>query len=540
MSDSGHFKKTLSLVDLTMIGMGTVFGSGWLFAASHVASLAGPAGIFSWVIAAIAVLTLGVVYCELGAALPRTGGAISYLHISHGPLMSYLIGMITVIYLSSMVAIEVVAARQYAAAWIPALSVPGTGNATALGWLVQFAVVSLFFWLNFSSVKTFARANNVISVFKFAVPALIVVMLLFHFKAANFHAAGFAPSGMSGVETAVSSGGVIFAFLGLTPIVSVASEVRNPQRTIPFALVFSIVCSGVIYVLLQVAFLGAIPTNLLSNGWAALGKTFTLPFHDIALQLGLIWLSFVVVFDAIISPAGCGNIFFNATPRAIYAWAKSGTFFRLFTRVDAESGIPRPAMWLAFALSIFWTLPFPSWEAMISVVSAALVVSYAVAPVCVAALRKSCPELNRPFKVKGLAVFGPLSFVVATLIVYWSGWSNLYWLLGVQIVLYVGYLFVMRRMPVGNLSMLQQVRCSLWLVGYYALTLLASYLGPFGGIGVVPHPYDFLMVCAVALTAYYWGANTGVPRQLVRLEETPDDQEIGKRASRGFAHNWSS
>jgi len=88
MSDSGHFKKTLSLVDLTMIGMGTVFGSGWLFAASHVASLAGQRGIFSWVIAAIAVLTLGVVYCELGAALPRTGGAISYLHISHGPLMS--------------------------------------------------------------------------------------------------------------------------------------------------------------------------------------------------------------------------------------------------------------------------------------------------------------------------------------------------------------------------------------------------------------------------------------------------------------------
>ncbi|MGF6414882.1 amino acid transporter [Paraburkholderia sp. MM5482-R2] len=541
MSESGHFKKNLSLVDLTMIGMGTVFGSGWLFAASHVASLAGPAGIFSWVIAAVAVLTLGVVYCELGAALPRTGGAITYLHISHGPLMSYLIGMITVIYLSSMVAIEVVAARQYAAAWIPALSVSGTGNSTALGWMVQFALISLFFWLNYSSIKTFAKANNIISAFKFAVPALIVVMLLGHFKPANFHVMGFAPSGLAGVETAVSSGGVIFAFLGLTPIVSVASEVRNPQRTIPFALVFSIVCSGVIYVLLQVAFLGAVPTHLLENGWAALGKTFTLPFHDIALQLGLAWLGVIVVLDAVVSPTGCGNIFFNATPRAIYAWAKSGTFFRVFSRIDQESGIPRPAMWLAFVLSIFWTLPFPSWEAMISVVSAALVVSYAIAPVCVAALRKSCPELYRPFRVKGFGVFGPLSFVVATLIVYWSGWQSLCWLLGVQIVLYVAYLCVMRRTPVGHLSTRQQVRCSLWLVGYYALTMLASYLGPFGGTGVVPHPYDFLMVCAVALTAYYWGANTGVPRGLVHLEDEHDQHESAAPAPRELVpQGWSS
>ncbi len=519
MPESGHFKKRLSLIDLTFIGLGTVFGSGWLFAASHVASFAGPAGIFSWVIAAVAVLTLGIVYCELGAALPRAGGAISYLHTSHGPLMSYLIGAITVIYLSSMVAIEVVAARQYAAAWFPVLNDPGTSNPSTTGWLVQLALVALFFWLNYSSVKTFAKANNVVSVFKFAVPTLIVVTLMLHFKPENFHVAGFAPFGMSGVEMAVSSGGVIFAFLGLTPIVSVASEVENPQRTIPIALILSIVCSGIIYVLLQIAFLGAVPTGLLGEGWQALSKKFSLPFHDIALQLGIAWLGVVVVLDAIISPSGCGNIFFNATPRAIYGWAQSGTFFKVFAKVDKESGIPRPATWLAFALSIFWTMPFPSWEAMISVVSAALVVSYAIAPVCVAALRKSCPDMVRPFRVKGLSVLGPLSFVVATLIVYWSGWKSLYWLLGAQIALYIGYLVFLRKLPVGHLSMKQQVRCSLWLVGYYVLTMVASYLGPFGGSGAVPHPYDFLMVCAVALISYYWGANTGVPRALVRLDE---------------------
>lgn len=525
MSDSRHFKKTLSPVDLALVGLGTVFGSGWLFAASHVSSLAGPAGIFSWIIAAIAVLTLGIVYCELGASIPRPGGAVSYLNVSHGPMVTYLIGLMTVIYLTSMVALEVVAARQYAAAWWPALNVPGTSNASALGWTVQLIILLVFFWLNYSSVKTFAKANNVISVFKFVVPALIVITLFVYFKPANFHVAGFAPSGFSGVEAAVSSGGVIFAFLGLAPIVAVASEVRDPQRSIPFALVSSILVAGVIYVALQVAFIGAVPTAMLGDGWHALRTKFSLPFHDIAIQLGIAWLGAIVVVDAVVSPTGCGNIFFNAAPRAIYAWANSGTFFRSFAKVDRATGIPRRATWLAFVLTVFWTLPFPSWDAMISVVSAALVVSYAVAPVSVAALRRSCPDMERPFRVKGLAIIGPMSFVVATLIVYWSSWENLYWLLGVQIVLYIGYLFAMRKTVVGHLNFRQQVRSSSWLIGYYVLTMIASYLGSFGGIGLVPHPYDLLMVCVIALLVYCWGACTGVPRGRVRLEDSPGEVE---------------
>ncbi|RAR48225.1 aspartate/glutamate:proton symporter (AGT family) [Paraburkholderia unamae] len=527
MSDSRHFKKSLSAFDLALIGFGTVFGSGWLFASSNVASIAGPAGIFSWLIAGIAVLALGIVYCELGAAIPSPGGAISYLDLSHGPMVTYLMGLMTVIYMSSIVGLEVVAARQYAAAWWPALNVAGTSNASTLGWFVQLGLIVFFFGLNFSSVRTFALANNIITTIKFVVPAIIVVTLLMHFKPANFHVAGFAPHGFSGIEAAVSTGGVIFAFLGLTPIVAVASEVRDPQRSIPIALVSSIIAAGVVYILLQVAFLGAVPTAMLSGGWESVGKKLALPFHDIAIQLGIAWLAVIVAIDAVVSPSGCGNIFFSATPRALYAWSNSGTFFKAFAKVDPKSGIPRRATWLTLALSVFWTLPFPSWEAMISVVSASLVVSYAVAPVSVAALRKSHPEMERPFRVKALGVVGPLAFVVATFIVYWTGWQNLCWLLGVQIALYAGYLIVMRKKTVGVMTFAQQIRSSLWVAGYYLLTLIASYLGPFGGIGLVPHPYDFLMVCAVALAVYHWGARTGAPRE-VKAHAEPS--RYGKRS----------
>lgn len=525
MSAQGKFKKQLSLIDLTFIGLGAIFGSGWLFAASHVSSIAGPAGIFSWLLGGFAVLLLGIVYCELGAALPRAGGVVRYPVYSHGPLLGYLMGFITLIAFSSLVAIEVVAARQYAAAWFPELTKAGSSDPTPLGWLVQFGLLCLFFVLNYRSVKTFAIANNLVSTFKFIVPLLVIGVLFTFFKPANFHSQGFAPFGLSGIEMAVSAGGVIFAYLGLTPIISVASEVKNPQRTIPIALILSVLLSTAIYVLLQVAFLGGVPTEMLANGWAGISKELALPYRDIALALGVGWLAYLVVADAVISPSGCGNIYMNATPRVIYGWAQTGTFFKIFTRIDEKSGIPRPALWLTFGLSVFWTLPFPSWEALINVVSAALVLSYAVAPVCVAALRRNAPDMPRPFRVKWMSVLGPLSFIIAALIVYWSGWNTVSWLLGLQIVMFVVYLLCRRLVPTLHLSIAQQVRSSAWLIGFYAVTMVLSKLGSFGGLGVLSHPFDTLVVAACAMGIYYWGAATGVPAHLVELEHEDDESE---------------
>lgn len=322
MTTQGKFKKQLTLTDLTFIGLGAIFGSGWLFAASHVSSIAGPAGIYSWLIGGLAVLLLGIVYCELGAALPRAGGIIRYPVFSHGELMGYLLGFITLIAFSSLIAIEVVAARQYAAAWFPFLSQPGSGDPTPVGWLVQLALLCFFFALNYYSVKTFAKSNNLISVLKFLVPLLVIVVLFSFFKPENLHSQGFAPFGSAGVEAAISAGGIIFAYLGLTPIISVASEVQRPQRTIPIALILSVVLSTIIYVLLQIAFLGSIPSEMLGGGWAGISQQFSLPFRDIAITLGMGWLAFLVVSDAIVSPSGTGNIYMNATPRVIYGWAR--------------------------------------------------------------------------------------------------------------------------------------------------------------------------------------------------------------------------
>ncbi|PTT69431.1 aspartate:proton symporter, partial [Pseudomonas sp. HMWF007] len=157
--------------------------------------------------------------------------------------------------------------------------------------------------------------------------------------------------------------------------------------------------------------------------------------------------------------------------------------------------------------------------------------SYAVAPVSVAALRRSAPDMPRPFRVKCMGVLGPVSFIIAALIVYWSGWNTVSWLLGLQILMFVVYLLCARFVPTAHLSLSRQVRSSAWLIAFYAVTIVLSKLGTFGGLGILAHPFDTLVVAACATGIYYWGAATGVPAHLLRLEADDEESEVADTAS---------
>ncbi|MED4072569.1 APC family permease [Priestia endophytica] len=524
---SGNFKKSISLFDLILIGLGAIFGSAWLFAVSSVASKAGPVGSVAWLIGGAIILLIGLVYAELGAALPRTGGILRYPVYSHGPLVGYLISFVTIIAYTSLVSIEVTAVRQYLAFWFPGLTKANSESPTVIGWLLQFALLALFFLLNYWSVKAFTKANAIISIFKYLVPVTIIVILAFHFKSANFSVAGFAPFGGQGVQTAIATGGVMFAYLGLHPIVSIASEVKNPQRNIPIALVVCIILSALIYTTMQVLFLGSIPTDMIGNDWAQIADKFSLPFKDIAIALGLGWLAVIVVLDAVVSPGASGNIFMNTASRLVYAWSRTGTLFKTFSKVDKGTGIPRSSLWLSFGLSVFWTLPFPSWDALVNVCSVALILSYVVAPISSAAFRVNAKDLKKPFKLKGMSIIAPLSFIFASFIVYWSGWKTNSWLLGSQLVMFVLYLIFSKYVPTKEVSLAQQLKSAWWLIAYYIIMLVISYLGSFGeGTETLKNPVDLILVTVVALAIYYWAKYSGLPKAIIDNDEPTPEEKV--------------
>ncbi|MFT8361875.1 MAG: APC family permease [Sporolactobacillus sp.] len=537
--EQGKLKRKLSLLDLTMLGIGSIIGSGWLYASMKGANYAGSLAWLAWVIGAFAVILIGLVYGELGAAIPRTGGFVKYPDYSHGSVVGFLIGFISMLAYSSVAGVEVEAVRQYATYWWPALS-SKAGAPTFLGFVIQAALLVLFFFLNYWSVNVFGKINTIVTAFKFVVPILAVVSLLMYFHPGNFSVGHAAPGGLSGVFQAVSNAGIVFAFLGFRQAVDFAGEAKNPKRDVPLAIILAVTVGMVIYLLLQITFLGAVPGHDLAGGWAKV--TFNSPFADLAAALGVSWLTGLILFDAVISPAGTGNIYLSGTSRVLFAWAQNGYFYKIFNSVDKRTGVPRSAMWLTLILGILWTLPgqFQQWSGLISAVTSATVLTYMVGPITAASFRKTLPDMERPFKLAGMSVISPLAFMSATLITYWSGWTVVSLLIGLTIVSLILYFaFIDRDQAFAKtVNVKEDMRSAVWLFLYFVIVLAISYLGTFkgdptgvgflgirGAIGVIPAPVDTILMAVTSLIPYYIGINTGLKHPRVRDEEESENSQ---------------
>jgi amino acid transporter len=111
--------------------------------------------------------------------------------------------------------------------------------------------------------------------------------------------------------------------------VNLAGEARNPGRSIPFAVVGSIALATVVYVILQVAYLGAVPHDMLAKaGWH--GIDFSSPFAELAIIVNLHWLAMLLYADAFISPSGTGMTYTATTARMIYGMERNGTLPKIF------------------------------------------------------------------------------------------------------------------------------------------------------------------------------------------------------------------
>lgn len=516
----GHFKKSLNLLDLTLLGVGSMIGSGWLYAALNSAAYAGPLSWISWILAAVVIILIGLVYSELGAAIPRAGGFIRYPDYSHGSVVGFMIGFAAFLAYTSVTGVEVEAVRQYALYWWPALG-HADGSPTVLGFAVQIALLVLFFLLNYWSVNVFGKFNTLLTLFKFVVPLLAIITLFTFFDPHNLSVPATAPGGVHGVFSAISGAGIVFSLLGFRQAVDFASEAKRPQRDVPLAIIYSVILSLAIYLLLQFAFLGSVPFHVLStHGWSGLkgDHILTSPYADLAKMLGLAWLLNLILVDAVISPAGTGNIFLSGAARVLFAWARNGHLFNIFQKVDPRTGVPRAALWLALILSIAWTLPsqFQVWSGLISAVTSAFVLTYMVGSVSAAAFRRTAPDLPRPFRLKGLAVIGPLAFIAATFIAYWSGWSVNKLLVSLILLAWVGYLLFVRKS--GRFG--EDLRAGWWLVIYYVCLGLLSWLGTYGGRGLIPAPWDSILLVLMALVTYYWGVNSALETPRITEEHS--------------------
>lgn len=513
MDNNQSLMRNIGPFALMLTGLGSIIGSGWLFGAWKAAKIAGPAALFAWLIGAVVILAIALTYAELGAMFPESGGMVRYSRYSHGSLVGFIAAWANWIAIVSVIPIEAEASIQYMSTWpydwAHALFVDGT--LTTSGLVLSALLVIVYFMLNYWGVKLFARANTAITLFKFAIPALTIAgLMIAGFHPGNFNIAehgGFAPNGMSAVLTAVATSGIVFAFNGFQSPVNLAGEARDPGRSIPFAVVGSILLATVIYLLLQVAYIGALSPEQLAGGWHMV--SFSSPFAELAIALGLNWLAIVLYFDAFLSPSGTGTTYMATTSRMIYAMERNRTLPAIFGRVHPLYGVPRQAMWFNLAISFIFMFFFRGWDSLAAVISVATVISYLTGPISVMSLRRSAPEMHRPLRLPGLSLIAPFAFVCASLILYWARWPLTGQIIVLVVVALPVYFYYQAKDNWQGFG--RDLKASWWLIGYLPCMALCSYIGSkkFGGLGVLPYGWDMVIVAVLSLAFYHWGVKAG-------------------------------
>lgn len=540
--DTG-LRRDVGKTSLLFTGVGAIIGSGWLFGALYAAQIAGPAAILSWVVGGAMVMVIGLVYAELAVMFPVSGGIIRFPHYSFGSFASFSSGWTSWLAAAAVTPIEVLATTQYADPYIPWLmeSDDGVFVLTGPGLAVAIALMFVYSLVNVLGVKLLTRLNNALVWWKLAVIALVVVAFFaLAFNPGNLTAAGgFAPSGYGSVLAAIPAAGVAFAYLGFRNGVEFAGETDNPQRNVPFAIIGSILITAVIYVLLQIAFITALPGDLLAGGWSEL--TFAAgeaagPLAGLSLVLGAVWLAVLLRVDAVVSPADTGLIYAGVTTRLAYANARNGNAPQWLAKLNRR-GIPWVSVLVMFIVGCLFFLPFPGWRQFIGFITSAFAISFGAGPLVVGALRRQLPDQPRPFRVPGRDVLPYLAFLASSLLVFWAGWAineKMFIALLIGYVVFSVYsMTARRRLP--SLDFKAGSWFLLWIVGLAVI----SYFGDIdpaapaapgllldGGDGPLGLLTGGLVVAVFSAVVYVYAMATRLParKAAANISQLPVDE----------------
>jgi amino acid transporter len=522
---TASLRRDVGLLPLFMVSAGSVIGSGWLLGTLNASEAAGPAAIVSWAIGAVLLIGIALVYAELGAAYPISGGTARFTWIHTGTLGGFFCGTFSYLQAVAIAPIEVEASIGYLnAKWWHGL-LNSNSLLTGKGLAVAVAAMFLFTALNLLGVKWMAEGNTIAMIWKIAVPILTIILIMSSvFHGSNFTAGGgFMPYGVKGVFVALPLG-VIFALEGFEQAAQLAGEARNPKRDIPLAVVGSMLMGAALYMLLQVCFIGALNPHNVAHGWASpFGNAGAFgPYYTLATSVGLGWLGYVLIIDALISPGGTGLVYLATTSRLSYSLARVRFLPPVFSGIDRR-GVPWFSILFGGAFGCLLFLPFGGWAKLVGAITAASSFMYSYAPVAAVSLRKSDPDRPRPYRVPGLSIIAPFSFVVSGLIIYWSGTSNVV-KLDLAVLFFLVLYFVARRVDPNQTPIdFKAGAFSLpWIIGLTVFSIFGgSYVGGYPSVfGIkighhLPFWWDIAAVSVFSLIVYYCAIGSRLSPQRV-------------------------
>ncbi len=492
-------KRSISSFSLLLTSISAILGSGWLFATMYTSQLAGPASLLAWLIGGVLVILVAYVFAELGAMLPITGSSTRIPLFTHGRATSFMFAWAIWLSYMAMVPTEVQAVLQYLSYYYPSL-VHANGGLAATGYWVATVMMIALSALNVFSLRWLLRANSFLTVIKVVIPLMVVaVMLLELHHTTDAHVSLLThsmPYGWRGVLQAIVSGGILFAFNGFKQAAEMAGEAKKPSRALPIAIIGSVVVSLLVYMLLQLVFLRSLTPHNIASGWYHLALSArNSPFVSVVNQDGLRSLVPLLYVGAIVGPLAAALMYVSSSARSVYAMGENDQFPPFILKLTTQ-GNPMYAIALNFVLGMLMFAPLPGWNTMVTFLTSLMMVTYALGPVCMAALRRQVPSLSRPFRLPFASLWSYIAFTICTALTYFTGWNIIYKLC---ICMAIGWLVLVShhwmKKRAGHAVSDLNWRESVWVWPYFVGLGLCSYLGGFGGgIGLIPFGWDILVL----------------------------------------------
>jgi basic amino acid/polyamine antiporter, APA family len=400
----GGLKKALGALDLTMLGIGAIIGTGiFVLTGIAAAKYAGPALVISFIISGLACAFAALVYAEFASKVPVAGSAYTYSYASLGELVAWIIGW-------DLMLEYALAASTVAIGWSGYFSTLLGGFGIHLpawasksfseGGMVNipaFTIALLITWLLSVGIKESTRVNNIIVFVKLFAVLLFIGVAVGYVKPVNWHP--FMPFGWSGVIGGAAI--VFFAYIGFDAVSTAAEEVKNPQRDLPVGIIASLVVCTVLYIVVAAILTGIVPYTQLNVA------------APVALALQLIgqnWVAGIISLGAISGITTVLLVMLYGQTRVFYAMSRDGLLPKIFSEIHPKYKTPFKSTWVTGVVVclVAGLTPIGIVSEMVNIGTLA---AFVLVSVGVMALRIKQPNLNRSFKVPFVYVVAPLAII---------------------------------------------------------------------------------------------------------------------------------
>ncbi|KAK5646901.1 hypothetical protein RI129_005365 [Pyrocoelia pectoralis] len=375
--------KCLTTLDLTSLGVGSCVGTGMYLVSGMVArNFAGPGVVFSFIIAAVASIFSGACYAEFGVRVPHTtGSAYMYSYVTVGEFIAFIIGW-------NMILEYLIGTSACACALSACLNALSNGAISeAIGDSVgtmfgrppdflAFVITLLMMLLLAAGVKKSLIFNNVLNAINLAVWVFIMGAGMFYVDSSNWSEhSGFLPYGWSGVFTGAAT--CFYAFIGFDIIATTGEEATNPKKSIPMAIMASLIIILTAYVTSSMVLTLIVPYDKVDQD-SALVKMFG--------EVGAYNCKYIVAVGALagLTVSMFGSMF--PMPRIVYAMAQDGLIFKALSQVWPSTGTPTLATFTS-GLAASLAALLIQLEVLVQMMSIGTLLAYTLVSTCVLILR---------------------------------------------------------------------------------------------------------------------------------------------------------